>query len=251
MKPTQEWLQLLDKNREKLACPTQLNDYFTAQEIMGKKLDLLDFGIVSIPTGQILVRDPLCYLDCEEEPYFVEVPTGDFHAIACVVMEDDEDCARYAAVRVQFTNKEAVRFEEALLGDEELAELEDDEYFGFNVDAGLACICDVAVRDAFCNFCDEWSDANPDGNLYDDYLAALFAKSYEDAPRNQREGGDWINWLIPGTNYHLPIFQTGFGDGVYPVYFGYDQEGKVCQLVIQFIDIELAYGETDGPLDDE
>ena len=108
-----------------------------------------------------------------------------------------------------------------------------------------ACICDIAVRDAFCEFYDDWSESNPGKNIYDDYFAAIFAKSYAENPKHQREGGDWINWIVPGTIYHLPIFQTGFGDGTYPVYFGYDADGKICQLVIQFIDIDLAYGDED------
>ena len=41
----------------------------------------------------------------------------------------------------------------------------------------------------------------------------------------------------------MPIFQSGFGDGAYPVYWGIDENGTICQLVIQFIDIQLAYSE--------
>ncbi|QQO11384.1 DUF4241 domain-containing protein [Breznakiella homolactica] len=39
---------------------------------------------------------------------------------------------------------------EALKGNENLDELEEGEYFGFNVDAGLGTIVDVQTRDAFC-----------------------------------------------------------------------------------------------------
>lgn len=59
----------------------------------------------------------------------------------------------------------------------------------------------------------------------------------------KRKGGDWLNWQLPGTEYHIPIFQSRFGDGVYPVYWGFDEHGAICQLVIQFIDIELVYGD--------
>jgi hypothetical protein len=41
------------------------------------------------------------------------------------------------------------------------------------------------------------------------------------------------------------MFQSGFGDGVYPVYFGYDKNNNICQVVIEFIDIELAFVEDD------
>ena len=42
-------------------------------------------------------------------------------------------------------------------------------------------------------------------------------------PEFQRTDGDWINFKIPGTDLSIPMIQTGFGDGVYPAYFGYDE----------------------------
>lgn len=35
------------------------------------------------------------------------------------------------------------------------------------------------------------------------------------------------------------MIQSGFGDGVYPVYFGFDDHNEICEVVVQFIDIEL------------
>ena len=75
-----------------------------------------------------------------------------------------------------------------------------------------------------------------------DILLHYSKKNYYLHPEYQRAGGDWLNWQVPGTEYHIPIFQSGFGDGTYPVYWGIDEGGEICQLVIQFIDIELAYG---------
>lgn len=74
-------------------------------------------------------------------------------------------------------------------------------------------------------------------------LPHCLQRIYKAHPQFQREDGDFLNGQIPGTEYHLPIFQSGFGDGVYPVYWGMDETGNICQIVIQFIDIELAYGE--------
>lgn len=87
---------------------------------------------------------------------------------------------------------------EALIGHENLNEFEEGEYFGFNVDAGLATIVDEQTKAAYCAFERQWLAANLAGNLYDDYLAAEFKKSYEDHPQYQRLGGDWINFAIPG-----------------------------------------------------
>lgn len=54
-------------------------------------------------------------------------------------------------------------------------------------------------------------------------------------PLYQREGGDWINFEIPGTELSIPMIQSGFGDGVYPVYFGYDKNGHLCDVVMEYI----------------
>ena len=37
-----------------------------------------------------------------------------------------------------------------------------------------------------------------------------------------------------------------WGDGVYPVYFGCDAEGKVCGVYIHFIDVEEEYKDDGG-----
>lgn len=247
MTPTKEWLAQYERVREKTASPVDLNTYFEQPEIAGKRLAVMDIGPCSLPSGKVLVRDPLCYLDDrEEQPYFCAVPAGIYHTEICVVKPDgDGDCARYAAVRLRFSDLPALRFYEALIGHENLAGFEDESYFGFNVDAGLGCICDQVLHGAYCDFSENWSKEHPDGNLYDDYFAALFDKNFKASPEYQRREGDWLNWRIPGTEYHLPIFQSGFGDGTYPVYWGYDMYGDICQLVVQFIDIQLAYRERD------
>ncbi|MDR3075897.1 MAG: hypothetical protein LBU26_01250, partial [Synergistaceae bacterium] len=65
MTPTAEWLEIYEKTRERRRCPADLNAYFTAGEIAGKKLDRLAIGPVSLPSGEVVVRDPLAGL-CEE-----------------------------------------------------------------------------------------------------------------------------------------------------------------------------------------
>lgn len=244
MKPTKEWLALWEQNRDKLKGSLALNDYFTLPEIAGRKLTVLPIGDCSIPTGQVLVCDPLVYLGLrEEQPYFQCIPVGTWPTELCVITpENSMECARYAAARICFSAAPAVRFEEALIGNEDLSELEEDGYFGFGVDAGLGCFCDEAAHQAFCDFAQRWDKEHPNGNLYDDYFASLFAENYRCYPDHQRKDGDWLNWEMPDTSYHLPIFQSGFGDGIYPVYFGYDESGMICQIVTQLIDIQLSYG---------
>lgn len=239
-----KWMEKWEAVKEKTACPVDLNMYFEQKEIAGKTLAIMDIGSCDLPSGKVLVRDPLVYLsNHNERPYFLTAPTGRYQTEICVVKSDGEDCDRYAAVRLRFSEKRAVRFYEALIGNENLDTLEDGDYFGFCVDAGLGCICDEMLHRIYCDWDEQWRKDHPDDNPYDGYFASLFEENYRNHPEYQRKGGDWLNWQVPETEYHMPIFQSGFGDGTYPVYWGIDEDGAICQLVIQFIDIQLAYGE--------
>ncbi|MEJ6469475.1 DUF4241 domain-containing protein [Fusobacterium watanabei] len=246
MQPTKEWLKKWEKVKDKLQPNSNLVNYFTLKEIAGKEIDVMDIGPCSIPTGEFLVGDPLVYLrDIKQEVYLQKIPTGEFKTEVCVVKASDGDCDRYAAIRLKFNDNKIAYYEEAMVGNEEFDNIQEGDYFGFNVDAGLACICDKKLHKLYCDFDRKFDKENPDGNIYDDYFAKLFEESYKDNPKYQRDGGDWINWTIPDTNYHLPMFQSGFGDGAYPVYLAYDKDGNVCQLIVELIDIELAYSEID------
>jgi hypothetical protein len=243
---TAEWIEKWQSKKSLLQPVSDLNGYFTLKEIAGKRIESVNLGQASFPTGQVLVRDPLCYFRRSELPFMQSIPPGNYPVTACVILPDDGDCARYAAVKLTVSDKAALRFEEALVGNENLESCQRGDYFGFNVDAGLATIADVATRDAYIRFFNRWYQDNPDLNNYDGYFAALFAESYRKNPQHQRSGGDWINWTVPGTDLQMPIFQSGFGDGCYPVYMGYDDNDDVCCIIIEFIDISLAYSDSEA-----
>lgn len=240
----ESWMKKWEEVKDILTSPVDIEAYFTSSEILDQKMEVMAIGNVSLPSGKVIVRDPLVYLNRDEKPYFTEVPKGDFPVtIAVVKMEEWGD--RYAAVKVEFTKEKPVIYREALIGIEELEGVQKDDIFGFSVDAGLGCITDPEVVPYVDKFIEELDVEN----IYDDYFAELFAKSYQEDPRNQRDLGDWINWNIPGTDYHIPMFASGFGDGLYPVYFGYDAQGKISGVYIHFIDIEMALSE-EGDEDD-
>jgi hypothetical protein len=242
----ENWMQKWEEVKNILVCPTDLETYFTSDEILGQKMETMEIGNVSLPSGKVVVRDPLVSLNANQSPYFIQAPKGDF-PVTIVVVKSEDWGERYAVVKVEFTKEKPVVYREALVGIEELEDVAEDDYFGFAVDAGLGCITDKEVLP----FVDQFIDKIDVNNVYDDYFAGLFSQSYKDNPTNQREAGDWINWMIPDTSYHIPMFASGFGDGTYPVYFAYDANEEICGLYIQFIDIELALSEEDEEDDSE
>ena len=232
----EKWLKEYDHNKSKLRPLHDLNSYFNSEEINGIKLDKLCIGDITIPTGKIMAFDPLVSYDKEYATYIQEVPVGKFPlTISVAILEDWGE--KYAGVMVEFSDKIAIRYEQGLTGSEDLKDLEEGDYFGFFVDAGLATIMDSKTNEAYCEFIDKWYKENPDGEIYDDLFYDLFENSYSNNPKYQREVGDWIMWQIPDTEFVVPMFASGFGDGVYPVYFGYDEDDNVCNIIIHFIDL--------------
>ena len=223
---SEKWLKKYGEVKSLLTSPVNYAQCFEMKEIQGKEVFVLDMGEVNFPTGEILVRDPLVWLHRDEKPYLQSVPVGKFR-IKTLVAKIEEDHYRYVMSRVKFTEEEPVVYYEALKGDENLDFLEEESIFGFSVDAGLATIVDVETKNAYCDFEDSWYEENPNKDI--------FEKNAVENPLYQREGGDWINFRIPNTNLSIPMIQTGFGDGVYPVYFGYDKNKNLCDIVIEYI----------------
>lgn len=239
---TNNWQSMYEENKEKFRCKVDLESYFTQEKIGEMAVDILDIGEVNLPTGEILACDPLVELE-EAKAYIQKTPVGKYPVrIAVVPSEDYGD--RYACVKVEFSKNTPVVYELAVTGEEEkMDEAAEDEYYGFGVDAGMGCVADKKSQDKYIKY---WNKLEEDGeadNPYDDIFEELLAESAQQFPKYQRTGGDWANWTIPGTELNIPIFASGWGDGYYPCYFGYDKEEELCGFYIFFIDIEKEYSD--------
>ena len=239
---TNNWQAMYEENKEKFRCKVNLESYFTQKKIGEMAVDTLEIGDVSLPTGEILACDPLVELG-EAKAYIQKTPVGKYPVrIAVVPSEDYGD--RYACVKVEFSKNTPVVYELAVTGEEEkMDEAAEDEYYGFGVDAGMGCVADKKSQDEYIKY---WNKLEEDGeadNPYDDIFEELLSESAKQFPKYQRTGGDWANWTIPGTELNIPIFASGWGDGYYPCYFGYDEKGELCGFYILFIDIEKEYSD--------
>jgi hypothetical protein len=204
-----------------------------------EKFAVCELGKVIFPTGHVVIADPLCYLGTEHAcPLEKSIEPGEYPIILSV-LKDEIWGIRYLAAKLLITDKRAVRYETAA---RKVEESEDSKKYnglnGFGVETGLACFCDEETERLYKGFLQQWHHSHPGGNHYDDYFEQIFAFSYENAPKYQREGGDWIDWSVPSTTNNIIMFGSGFGDGYYQSYWGYDTEDKICCLAIKFIDPE-------------
>lgn len=240
--PTKEWLEKYETVKKNLVCKIDLDAYFTEKKIGNADVDALDIGTVHFPTGTILACDPLIELE-EALPYIQTVPAGTYPVTICVVPNENYG-DRYACVKVSISNKKPIRYEMGMVGNEDLdEEIKEDEFFGFFVDAGMGCIADIKTQEVFKKYWTQRESEEEGIDPYNDLFCDLLEENFKTNPKYQRDGGDWLNWTLPGTDYNILIFASGWGDGVYPCYFGYDAEDKVCSVYIHFIDIEKDYDD--------
>lgn len=98
--------------------------------------------------------------------------------------------------------------------------LTDLEYAGsFTVDSGQAMVGDPCyINDWDTNSGDDWAPENHDGEY-----------SYQGASNTTTK----YKFGEIG-NSNAVVFETGYGDGVYPVYVKLNKDGRVAQVVIDF-----------------
>lgn len=210
------------------------------QFVRSDKRFYLTVGTVDIPSGKVVVSDPLCYLAmgicC---PVLKEsIPAGSYPAEVSMVKHDDVGI-RMCTARLKIKNSSAVFYSLAECEENNAARLEGWVMSGFPVETGVMSFCDSQGAAEFRRFTGRWQSENDNKNIYDDYFAGFFAQSAARQPEYQRESGDFTEWKNPDGGKRMVMISSGFGDGFYQCYWGYDEFGDICELVVPMVDPDL------------
>lgn len=177
-------------------------------------------GDVVLPTGQVVGCDPVA---CpEDEPFTVGVAPGRYPARAWVAVvrgEDTEADRRVAALQLVIHDEPAVRWEMALVGDQELAALKPDGWFGYGVDTGIGTLADPTALAAF----EAWDE---------DAVTDVFVA---DSPGDGPVPGHVAAVLDETTGANVVTVWSGWGDGCYGTWIGRGADGRVTSFVTDFM----------------
>jgi hypothetical protein len=173
----------------------------------------------------------------EQQP-FSRTVEPDKYPVYIYMAEIDKLHHRIAYAKIKFRPEEATKWILALTDDltkEELDELDEDEFYGFPVESGLACFLDEETNTEFIARINELMEKNPESNYYDDALADEF-REYSGKNVFSRDLGDW-NDHRPNkeSDNNIIMFASGWGDGYYPAYWGLNENGDTIELVIDFL----------------
>ncbi|SBT46686.1 DUF4241 domain-containing protein [Micromonospora auratinigra] len=167
------------------------------------RLELRHLGDLRLPSGRLIATDP-AWLEHDLVPYAVTVPPGCYPVtLSLARIGDDPRHVRVAAARLTVTDRPVHRWEMALRPGQELLDLGHDEFFGFGVDAGMACFVDA---DEAAGRIETWRTFR-----------------IGEQPYLRVEDGGMVLWA------------SGWGDGAYPTWIGRDADGGVACFVADML----------------
>jgi len=175
----------------------------------------VSIGNLHIESGKIIACDPIVMQDAH--PFVQRFPTGEFPVQLAIAKVDSDE--RVAFSRIYFSNHPVAKWEFALDKGKKQIPLAGDDFYGYGVDGGEGIFIDSAANADFTQL------RNNDEDLWE----AVFA---EEVVKNYRNTWQFVLYHFQGHN--LACFSTGFGDGTYATYVGYDASGKICRLLTDF-----------------
>ena len=159
-----------------------------------------------------------------------EVPNGEFPVRLATGFHPAGEVkdVRVAFARVDFSSASVVGWSQALIDGQSLANLKPGENFGYGVDAGTGSFFDPAASAAAKALLDKddnaWQAWQNDGEALGPKVIGPYS----------------FVLMLPLGDVNAAMFHSGWGDGFYTSWFGYDAEGKVAALITDFNTIDWA-----------
>jgi hypothetical protein len=187
--------------------------YFRGTKVKQGQTDfdfqLMDIGKINIESGYIIACDPIVMKDAI--PYTQKTPIGHFPVQLSMAKTINDE--RVAFCRILFSNKSVARWEIALQPGQKRIDLNDTTIYCYGVDAGTGIFIDERSNDVFKHKNQsDWEN--------------VFVKKAE-------ENG-YKGFIYDFEGHNLATFPTGYGDGCYATYIGFDDQNNICRLLTDF-----------------
>ena len=187
----------------------------TTQSVNNTTLNLygITIGKIKVVSGHLIACDPL-HIDEYGIPFTQVFPTGEFPVQLSIARSNDEGLIAFA--RIKFNEEPVQKWQFALLKGQEPLPVGGADIHGFGVDGSVGIFVDKEA----IKFLDIEALTNMDTELYKE-----MDKHYHKT---------WRYAIYNFGQHNLASFTTGFGDGRYATYIGFDANGKPCRLLADF-----------------
>lgn len=181
-------------------------------------------GRLRLPSGRLVACDPFA---CEKaRPFARQLPAGEFPVYLAIANADGEE--RVAFAKVAFSDEPAVAWENARVAGKSPAPEAAGDVFGYGVDTGTGAFMDLHAWQAY----EERMRREPQD--FGDFVQAQFQG-------NASRTAEWL--VLPMGRGSVALFSSGYGDGGYASYWGYDRHGRIAALLTDFQVLDTAAPE--------
>lgn len=187
-------------------------------------------GDLVLTTGTIVPCDPLIIPDSR---YYLKktLPPGKYPVIVSVVRFQPSGETRIAAAMLRISDEPAVRWEVAQINEPDEEATEDRLYYG--VDAGTGCFLDLEAADLIANLV-SLEIRYPQKDEFELFCDRVNADMDKNAFGGRITAG-WTNMKVnDDSEANMIAFASGWGDGGYSSFWGYDASGNLTSLVTDF-----------------
>lgn len=179
-----------------------------------------DLGLLKITSGQIVVADP--FVSTDQQPLGLVIAAGQY-PVRLAVLQGSMGRGRVAFARVDLSDRPVARWEAAKPIDMQRDAENPDGAWGVSIDSGVAAFFDqdagraasAAVK-ADETFFDSWLENGQNAGIREKGASGAFRLNVDVGPAN------------------VIAFDSGWGEGVYSVYAGFDAGGKPAALLTDF-----------------
>ena len=128
------------------------------------------------------------------------------------------------AAEIRISDKLPVKWEMALLKGESAKSFKHDEFMGYEVENGLGCFMDEKAMELL--------------DIYSEEQLENYEKTIRQAV------GDNINScadiiIDEKSGINIVVFASGWNEGTFPTYYGFDDENNLSRIVTDFMVIEI------------
>ncbi len=183
-------------------------------------------GELNLSSGRLHALDPLVFVG-DSEPFALNVPPGRY-PVDLAVADAGESGQRVALARVKFSDAPATGWRLAHTASQDPSTLSGDSIFAYPVDAGTGAFADGDALTAL----DAQARAEPQA------YEQLTERWLDDGERAGEALGVPYLFTLTVADGGMVMFSSGWGDGQYASWVGYDAAGEPVAVVTDFAVIE-------------
>lgn len=181
-------------------------------------------GKLIVPSGELIACDPLMGPDTRY--VFKEtIEPGHYPVIVSVADFRPSGHTRIACSLLRISDEIPVRWEPAFIDEPNPGHTDDRITYG--VDAGTGCFMDLDAAQVL-------EDLTSDVDEFERFCDRIIAEMDKNSFGKYRTAG-WANMRVSeDIEGNIITFSSGWGDGGYASFWGYDARGKLSSLVTDF-----------------